>query len=108
MPVGGLGLRAAQRANVPIHGRALGTFARAAVGVAIVVVVVVGDGAAVVGRDGVEAALVEGVFAEEMDGGEVERGAAGGAAERLEHGRFGGEGGQFLSFGRGFRAIGFD
>ena len=46
----------------------------------------------------VQAALVERVLAEEMDGWEVERGAAGGASARVEDGGFGCERCQFVPF----------
>ncbi len=43
-----------------------------------------------------------------MHCGEVETAAAGGTAASLEDGGFGGEVGDFLAFGGGLGAVGFD
>ena len=56
----------------------------------------------------VQAALVEGVFAEEVDRGQVQRASAGRAPTRLEDGGFGAQIRDFLSLGFGFGAVAFD
>ena len=58
--------------------------------------------------DLVEAALVEGVLAEKMDGGEIESTAAGGAATGLEDGGFGAEFVNFFALGGCFSPVAFD
>ncbi len=58
--------------------------------------------------DLVQATLVEGVLAEEMDGGQVQRPTASGASAGLEHGGFGAQVCDFLSLGLGFGAVTLD
>lgn len=58
--------------------------------------------------DLVEAALVEGVLAEEVHRWQVQRTAASGASPRLKDSRLGPEVGDFLSLGFGFGAVALD
>lgn len=62
----------------------------------------------VVAGAGVEAAQVERVPAQEVHGGQVERGGAGGAARRGELGRLGGQVGQLGALRVGVGAEGLD
>ena len=58
--------------------------------------------------DLVQAALVEGVLAEEVHGWQVQGAAAGRASAGLKDGRLGAEVGDFLSLCLGFRAVALD
>ena len=58
--------------------------------------------------DLVEAALVEGVLAEEVHRGQVQCAATSRASPRLKDSRLGAQVGDFLSLGFGFRAVALD
>lgn len=90
MPIRALLLRPAVSADIIIAGLALGAL-----------------GVLVIGGLN-ETALVEGVFAQEMHGREIERAAARGAAAGLKYGRGARQGSKFLAFGGRFGAVRFD